>query len=293
MKRKAILVMLGMLVLSACGIRLEAPTPTATAIIPTNTPTVAPSPTYGWNSQGWNLVWSDEFNGSTIDPGNWTYDLGGNGWGNSEFETYTNRPENARVENGMLIIEAHQDQNASYGFTSARLKTQGLQQFLYGRVEARMKLPYGQGIWPAFWMLGNNGGWPQSGEMDIMEYIGKTPDTIYQTVHGPGYSGAKGIGTHYVLSTDSLKNDFHVYALEWQPNEIRWYVDDQQVFEVTPTQIPAGTQWVFDHPFFIILNLAVGGGWPGYPDATTIFPQQLQVDYVRVYQQAGQTTPTP
>ena len=156
-----------------------------------------------------------------------------------------------------------------------------------------MKLPFGQGIWPAFWMLGNTGGWPQSGEMDIMEYIGKTPDTIYQTVHGPGYSGSKGIGTLSVFGADSLKNDFHVYAVEWQPNDIRWYIDDQQVFEVTTAQIPAGTQWVYDHPFFIILNLAVGGGWPGYPDATTTFPQQLQVDYVRVYQQAAQTTPTP
>ncbi len=241
MKKITRLGLLGMLVLSACGTRLATPTATVTAIVPTVTPPVAATPTYGWNSQGWNLVWSDEFNGSTIDPRNWTFDLGGNGWGNSEFETYTNRPENARVENGMLIIEARQDPTIGQGYTSARLKTEGLQQFLYGRVEARMKLPYGQGIWPAFWMLGGNASWPQGGEMDIMEYIGKTPDTIYQTVHGPGYSGSKGIGTHYELTADLLKNDFHVYAIEWQPNEIRWFVDDRQVFTVTPAQIPAGT----------------------------------------------------
>jgi beta-glucanase (GH16 family) len=279
-------------VLAACATTPSTPSVTAPPI-PTLPPTIAPTPTYGWNSQGWNLVWSDEFNGTTIDPRNWTYDFGGNGWGNSEFETYTNRPENARVENGKLIIEARQDPNIGNGYTSARLKTQGLQQFQYGRIEARMKLPSGQGIWPAFWMLGDKGGWPQSGEIDIMEYIGKTPDTIYQTVHGPGYSGAKGIGTHSRPGVDSLKNDFHVYAVEWQPVEIRWYVDDQQVFKVTPAQIPTGTQWVFDHPFFIILNVAVGGGWPGFPDSTTVFPQQLQVDYVRVYQQTDQTTPTP
>jgi beta-glucanase (GH16 family) len=167
MNRKAILLMLGMLVLSACGTRLFTPTATATPIVPTSTPTNAPTPTYGWNSQGWNLVWSDEFNGSTIDPKNWTFDLGGNGWGNSEFETYTNLPENTRVENGMLIIEARQDQSIGNGYTSARLKTQGLQEFQYGRIEERMKLPFGQGIWPAFWMLGNNGGWLQSGEIDV------------------------------------------------------------------------------------------------------------------------------
>jgi beta-glucanase (GH16 family) len=158
-----------------------------------------------------------------------------------------------------------------------------LQEFQYGRIEGRLKLPYGKGIWPAFWTLGANGSWPMGGEIDIMEYIGKTPDTVYQTAHGPGYSGAKGIGSHFVLTAETLKNDFHVYAIEWQPNEIRWFVDAQEVFKITPDKIPAGKQWVFDHPFFIILNLAVGGGWPGYPDSTTVFPQQLQVDYVRVY----------
>ncbi len=276
MKHTAILALVGILFLSACGSAL--PQPSATP---------APTPTYAWNPQGWNLVWSDEFDGATINPKNWVFDKGGNGWGNVEMEYYTDRPENARVENGNLIIEARQENYEGLPYTSARLNTRGLQEFQYGRIEARMKLPSGQGIWPAFWMLGSNASWPLGGEMDIMEYVGKTPDTVYQTVHGPGYSGTKGIGSHFVLGADTLKNDFHIFAIEWAPNEIRWFVDAQEVFKMTPAQIPAGTQWVYDHPFFIILNLAVGGGWPGFPDDTTVFPQQLLVDYVRVYQKPG------
>jgi len=287
MKRMAFFFMIGTLLLAACTSATPQPTATPT-ITPTVVPTLAPTPTYGWDSQGWNLVWSDEFDGNTINPQNWTFDKGGNGWGNAELEYYTDRPENARLENGMLVIEARQELYGGLQYTSARMRSQGLQEFQYGRIEARMKLPSGQGIWPAFWMLGNDFGktkaWPICGEIDVMEYVGKTPDTVYETVHGPGYSGAKGIGSHFALDADTLKNDFHVYAIEWQEDEIRWYVDDQEVFKVTPDQIPAGTQWVYDHPFFFILNLAVGGGWPGYPDSTTVFPQQLQVDYVRVYQ---------
>ena len=285
MKRLASLVLVGILFLSACAV--ATPQPTATPTTPptaTVPPTPMPSPTYGWDSTGWKLAWSDEFNGTAIDPKNWIFDKGGNGWGNVELEYYTDRPENARVENGMLVIEARQEKYEGLNYTSARINSRGLQEFTYGRIEARMKLPSGQGMWPAFWMLGSNASWPLGGEIDIMEYIGKTPDTVYQTVHGPGYSGSNGIGSHLVLTADSLKNDFHVFAIEWAPNEIRWFVDGQEVFKVTPDQIPAGKQWVYDHPFFIILNLAVGGGWPGFPDSTTGFPQQLLVDYVRVYQ---------
>jgi beta-glucanase (GH16 family) len=272
MKRIVSLFLVGILFLAAC---------VSTASRPNATPMA--SPTYSWDSMGWNLVWSDEFNGAAIDP-RWVFEQGGGGWGNAEMEYYTNRPENARIENGLLIIEARQEQYGGRSYTSARLNSRVLHVFQYGRIEGRLKLPSGQGIWPAFWMLGSNTSWPMGGEIDIMEYIGKTPDTIYQTVHGPGYAGARGISSRFVLTEDSLKNDFHVYAIEWQPNEIRWFVDALEVFKVTPDKIPAGTQWVFDHPFYIILNLAVGGGWPGYPDSTTIFPQQLQVDYVRVYQ---------
>ena len=235
------------------------------------------------STQGWKLVWSDEFDSETINP-LWVFEKGGTGWGNAELQYYTDRPENARIENGRLIIEARQEKYGGLNYTSARLNSRLLQQFEYGRVEARLKLPYGQGIWPAFWMLGSNAAWPMGGEIDIMEFIGKTPDTVYQTVHGPGYAGAKGICSHIVLTEESLKDDFHVYAIEWQPDEIRWFVDGREVFLVTPESIPVGTQWIFDHPFYIILNLAVGGGWPGYPDSTTVFPQQYQIDYVRYYQ---------
>lgn len=254
---------------------------------PTPTPKPPePSPTPDGERADWNLVWQDEFNGDTLDLQNWKFDLGANGWGNAELEEYTDSPDNVRVENGNLVIEARQDESAQYGYSSARIKTQDLQAWQYGRIEGRLKLPQGQGIWPAFWMLGNDidktAVWPNSGEIDIMELIGKEPNTIYNTVHGPGYSAAKGIGSHTDLPQGSLQSDFHVYAIEWEPTEIRWYIDDSQVFKVTAEDTPG--EWVFDHPFFIILNVAVGGGWPGYPDASTIFPQQMLVDYVRVYQ---------
>lgn len=285
MKRLLLLALAGSFLFTACAAPAPAPTATPTAL-PTSTlpPTPMATATYGWDSTGWKLVWSDEFDGPTIDPKNWRYDIGGSGWGNVELQYYTDRPENARIENGMLVIEAKREDYEGLKYTSARLNSSGLQQFTYGRIEARLKLPYGQGIWPAFWTLGTGGSWPYGGEMDIMEFIGKTPDTVYQTVHGPGYSGAKGVGSHYALNVDTLQKDFHVYAIEWQENEVRWFVDAQEVFKLTPDQIPAGAKWVYDHPFFLILNLAVGGGWPGFPDSTTVFPQQYFIDYVRVYQ---------
>ena len=273
MQNALIVLTLLVIVLSACA------TPT---LVPPPTSTPAPSPTPEGERTGWNLVWHDEFNGDQLDRTNWTFDLGANGWGNAELEQYTNSSDNVRVENGQLIIEARKDDKATYGYSSARLKTQGLHTWQYGRVEARLKLPAGQGIWPAFWMLGDGANWPGGGEIDIMEFIGKTPNTIYTTVHGPGYAGAKGITSHVDLPEGSLLNDFHVYAVEWEAQEIRWYIDGTQIFKVTIDAVPG--KWVFDHPFFIILNVAVGGGWPGFPDETTMFPQQMVVDYIRVYQ---------
>jgi len=185
----------------------------------------------------------------------------------------------------MLVIEAREDPTLPAGrpYSSARIKTQGLHAWQYGRIEARLKLPYGQGLWSAFWMLGaSNRGWPASGEIDILEFIGKTPNTIYGTVHAPGYSGDNGVGSSLVVPSATLKDDFHVYAIEWQENEIRWFFDDQEFFKLTLADVPAA--WIFDHEFFIIMNLAVGGRWPGYPDDTTVFPQFMYVDYVRVYQ---------
>ncbi len=227
-------------------------------------------------------MWQDEFNGPSIDLTNWTYDIGGGGWGNNEWQFYTDRADNARIENGVLVIEAREESFNGRDYTSARLKTQGLQEWTYGRVEARLKLPYGQGVWSAFWMLGEDFprvGWPESGEIDIMENIGD-PSIVYGTVHGPGYSGANGVGSSREMDI-SLSEDFHVYAVEWAPEKIQWYVDEVEFHTVTPLDVPG--QWVYDHEFFILLNLAVGGNWPGYPEDSTVFPQQLLVDYVRVY----------
>lgn len=275
-------ILLLVFLLGACTPLVAAPT-----VTPAPTFTPMPSPTPEWQRAGWNLVWQDEFEGNELNLANWTFDLGGGGWGNAEWEAYTNRPENVRVVNGMLIIEAREEEVTFSGlpYSSARIKTQGLHAWQYGRIEARMKLPYGQGIWPAFWMLGENitqKGWPGSGEIDILEFIGREPDHIYATVHAPGYSGGNGVGSSLIVPAETLKNDFRVYAIEWQENEIRWYLDDQEYFKVTSADVP--NTWIFDHPFFIILNLAVGGRWPGYPDDTTVFPQFLYVDYIRVYQ---------
>ena len=255
-------------------------------------PVVASQP--GARPQG-KLVWSDEFNqpdGSAPDPAKWKFDLGGKGWGNQELETYTDRPQNVYIKKGMLVIEARKEKftgkdGIERDYTSARLKTQGLFSQTYGRIEARIKIPEGQGMWPAFWMLGDDAakvGWPRCGEIDIMENIGREPSTVHATVHGPDYSGAKGIGAAFTLPRgESFARAFHVYAVEWQPHKIQFFVDGNLYTTVLPSSLPPGARWVYDHPFFIILNLAVGGSWPGNPDLTTKFPQTLQVDYVRVY----------
>ena len=254
-----------------------------------------PLPQPGPPEIAWTLVWSDEFNGpdgSLPDPAKWVMETGGKGWGNNELETYTNRAVNAQQKGGNLVITAQKEtfkgaDGVARDYTSARLKTQGLFDHRYGKIEARIKIPYGQGMWPAFWMLGNDiatVGWPTCGEIDIMENIGKEPAIVHGTIHGPGYSGEKGIGSPYVLPSGRFADDFHVYAIEWEPNQIRFYVDGNLYATRTPSDLPTGAKWVYDHNFFIILNLAVGGGWPGNPDATTVFPQQMLVDYVRVYE---------
>ncbi len=240
------------------------------------------------NSPQWKLVWSDEFNGpdgSPVDPTKWEYDLGGWGWGNEEAECYTDRTANVYQENGFLVIQALREDYENREYTSGRIKTKGRFEPLYGRIEARIKLPSGQGIWPAFWMLGNDietNNWPNCGEIDIMENLGREPDIIHGTIHGPGYSGAKGPTNLFQTKNKKISDDFHIYAIEWEPNRIRWYFDDKCYFTMEPGDIM--DKWVFEHPFFILLNVAVGGSWPGYPDATTVFPQKMLVDYVRVYQ---------
>jgi beta-glucanase (GH16 family) len=241
-------------------------------------------------SSGWNLVWSDEFNGlsgTAVDGAKWTFDVGGTGWGNSELEYYTSGTNNASMDGaGNLVITAKQQSQGGMNYTSARIKTQGLATWTYGRIEARLKLPQGQGIWPAFWLLGSDittNSWPACGEIDVMENIGKEPNIIHGTIHGPGYSGGSGPTGQITLSAP-VASAFHVYAIEWEQNVIRWYVDDTLYSTKTPSNIPSGATWVYAHPFFIILNVAVGGTWPGNPDSTTVFPQQMLVDYVRVCQ---------
>lgn len=240
---------------------------------------------------GWHLVWSDEFNqpnGSAPDSAKWGYDSGGNGWGNNELEYYTTRTNNALIENGNLIIEARKEPYGKRSYTSARLLTLGKFSWTYGRFEARIKIPYGQGIWPAFWVMGTNVAtvnWPACGEIDIMENIGKEPGTVHGTVHGPGYSGGKGIGHPVTLPGGArIADDFHVFAVDCEPDHVAWLMDGKEYFAVTPASLPKDTRWVFNGPKFVILNLAVGGNWPGNPDLTSTFPQRMVVDYVRVYE---------
>lgn len=245
----------------------------------------------------WSLVWSDEFDGPTgaaVDPTKWTPNVGGSGWGNHELEYYTASSSNAYQSGGSLVIKAIKEHytgsdNVTREYTSARLITKNKFAPLYGRFEARIKIPYGQGFWPAFWLLGSNIDalhWPACGEIDIMENIGKEPSTIHGTIHGPGYSGSGGLGASYVLANNQrFADSFHTFAVEWEPQVLRFYCDGILYKTRTPGDIP-GKTWVFDHPFFIILNLAVGGDWPGSPDATTVFPQTMIVDYVRVYQRS-------
>ncbi len=255
---------------------------------------------------GYTLTWHDEFDGTTLDTTKWGFETGAGGWGNGELEYYTDRVENAAVAGGVLRInalqEAYTGPKGSAAYTSARLLTRGKFDQKLGRFEARMKLPAGQGIWPAFWMLGSDigtSGWPGCGEIDVMENIGRPAEQsiAYATIHGPDqaghdYNGGAGIGSRATLTTGRFADDFHTFRVDWEPGIIRFFVDGAQTVDATTgkpkdlrkADLPAGWSWVFDdHAFFMILNLAVGGQWPGSPDGTTVFPQTMQVDYVRVY----------
>ncbi len=248
---------------------------------------------YGQPPQ-WHLTWSDEFNasnGSPPDPAKWSVVSGGKGYGNNELETYSGRAANVQQRNGNLVITAQkEDLTGADGvprhYTSARINTQSHFAQRYGRFEARIQLPVGKGIWPAFWMLGDDdktNHWPNCGEIDILETIG-AHDTMYSTVHGPGYSGSKGLSTKFALPAgQQVDSAFHLYAVEWAQNDIKFFFDDHLVAHRTPADLPPDTKWVYDHPFYLLLNLAVGGNWPGNPDDSTVFPQRMLVDYVRVY----------
>ncbi len=234
------------------------------------------------------LVIQDEFdtNGAP-NSAIWTYDIGtgSNGWGNNELEYYTDSSDNVKVEDGMLQITAKKEAYMGSEYTSARLLTKGLFEQKYGRFEARIKMPWGQGIWPAFWLLGADSDtvtWPLCGEIDIMEYKGQEPTVTHGTVHGPGYSGATAITKSYDLINNRFDTDFHIFGIEWGKNYINFYVDDVLYNQITPDKVTG--EWVYDKPFYIILNLAVGGNYVGSPNNETTFPQTMLVDYVRVYE---------
>ncbi len=279
-----------MVSLAACG---------SSGMAATSTPTPTPTPTPTTPQ----LVWSDEFNGtapqSAPNPANWIYDTGGGGWGNNELETYcaygsntapcsTANPNAYVGSDGYLHILALK--NAQGQYTSVRLKTQGLKSFQYGQIEARIQIPAGQGLWPAFWMLGDNittVNWPACGEMDIMENIGSQPTINTGSIHGTGFIGSM-IGTQYILPGGAdYSSGFHTFGIIWSPKSVQYYVDSPTNIyaSYTPASLPVGAVWPFDSgKFFFILNLAVGGAYPGSPGASTAFPAQVLVDYVRIWQ---------
>lgn len=239
--------------------------------------------------QSYELVWSDEFDLDTVDAARWNFETGNgsNGWGNNEKEYYTERPENVRIDSGNLIITALKEDYMGFQYTSARMQTKNKAYWKYGRIEMRAKLPKGRGTWPAFWLLPQqqNYGtsyWPDNGEVDIMEYVGYAPGKVYGTVHTNKNNGSGGISQ--TISYAGVENDFHVYAIDWTPDEIKWYVDDYYYGSYQRLNRD-WHYWPFDQPFFIIINFAVGGNWggaQGIDDA--IFPQTYEIDYIRVYQ---------
>jgi beta-glucanase (GH16 family) len=243
---------------------------------------------------GWSLAWSDEFDGpagAPADPATWRPEVGGHGWGNGELQYYTDGTGNAALDGaGNLAIVVRRPDPALRGrfggreFTSARLITKDRVAFAYGLVQARVRLPSGRGIWPAFWMLGQDldrVGWPRCGEIDVMENFGKDPSLVHGTVHGPGYAGPDGITASFDAGMP-LADDFHLYSVAWEPARIRWYLDDQLYHTLTPDDL-GGSPWVFDHDFFLLVNVAVGGAFSQPPDSSISLPQTMLIDYIRVY----------
>ncbi|HEY3681645.1 MAG TPA: glycoside hydrolase family 16 protein [Streptosporangiaceae bacterium] len=242
------------------------------------------------------VTWSDDFDGaagSGVDPAKWGHDVGGSGWGNNELEYYTDGAANTALDGqGHLVITARKENpnnyqcwNGTCQYTSGKITTAGKFTQAYGHIEARIKIPRGQGMWPAFWMLGDDIGsnpWPNCGELDIMENVGFEPGTVHGSAHGPGYSGGNPLtGTYTLPNGQAFADDFHTFAIDWAPDSVKWSVDGQ-VYETRTPADTNGNKWVFDHPFFVILNLAVGGNWPGSPNDGTQFPQTMTVDYVHV-----------
>ncbi len=232
---------------------------------------------------GYTLVWQDEFNGTSLDPAVWTHEIGNSGWGNNELQYY--RPENTSVQQGYLIIEAKKETYSGAPYTSSRIISMNKKTFKYGRIDIRAKLPEGKGTWPALWMLGqniNSVSWPACGEIDIMEIIGSEPNKLHGTAHWADANGQRAqYGGSTTLSSGKFVDKFHVFSIVWTSSSIKWYLDDVQfhVIDINPADLNE-----FKLDFFFIFNVAVGGTWPGNPDGTTVFPQQMFVDYVRVFQ---------
>jgi beta-glucanase (GH16 family) len=251
----------------------------------------------GTSSAVTHLVWSDEFNGqagTSPDRAKWSFDTGGNGWGNNELQYYTSRPRNAALDgNGDLVITARRERytgadGVTRSYTSARMQTLSTFQFTYGLIEARIRVPAGQGLLPQFWTLGHEAyewanAWPACGEIDAMEVLGSEPSMLYGTVHGPWPSLPNGLGGT-VRSATPLSAAFHVYGVQWAPDRIDFLLDGSVYKTVTPASLPPGSTWPFQHPNFLLLDLAVGGNWPGAPNASTPFPARMVVDWVRVWQ---------
>lgn len=233
------------------------------------------------NIPGYTLVWSDEFDGTLVDPLKWSYEVNGNGGGNNELQYYTDFSENSFIENGSLVIQALKKNYMNKEYTSARLRTLNKGDWKYGRFDIRAKLPYGRCLWPAIWMLPSDweyGGWPMSGEIDIVEILGQEPYKLYGTIHyGSSSQGHQQSGGSYQLQTGTFANDYHVFSVEWDTTGMQWFVDGIKYYTTLHGK-------PFDKRFHMILNVAVGGNWPGSPDNTTSFPQKMYVDYVRVYQ---------
>jgi beta-glucanase (GH16 family) len=264
-----------------------------TALVGCHRPSASPEQ-HGPGS--WRLVWSDEFNYSGVpDPAKWQYDVGAHGWGNKELQNYTfARKENSRVENGRLIIEVRRDGPQTQMYTSARLVSKGKGDWTYGRFEVRAKLPSGRGTWPAIWMLPTlksygDGGWPDNGEIDIMEHVGFDPNVVHGSVHTRAYYHSIKTQKSARTVVPTSQTEFNVYAVEWTPQEIRWYVNDNHYFTFKNERLTNPTadhkQWPFDKPFHLILNVAVGGIWGGTHGVDdSIWPQRMEIDYVRIYE---------
>jgi beta-glucanase (GH16 family) len=233
---------------------------------------------------GWTLVWNDEFSGTAVDLKKWGYEVNGNGGGNNELQYYTSRPENSFIDSGKLVIQANKETYSGKSYTSARMRTLFKGDWLYGRFDIRAKLPYGQGIWPAIWMLPSDweyGGWPTSGEIDIMELLGHETSKVYGTIHyGSDVQHHLQKGGSYSLSQGTFAGSYHTFSVVWDSTSFTWYVEGIQYY-MTYMMSP------FDRRFHMLLNVAVGGNWPGSPDAFTTFPQRMYVDYVRVYKKAN------